>query len=58
MTSNRRLVAFAMLVFAMEATVFVAPLGRDLTPFILVLIPAAAALIVSAGAEAPRWFGA
>jgi uncharacterized protein len=53
----RGLGAFAILVFAMEAIVFVAPLSGSLTPFALVLIPAAAALIMSAssgGAPAIR----
>jgi membrane protease YdiL (CAAX protease family) len=42
------LVEFAVLVVALEASVFLVPLGRDLTPFALVLIPAAAGLAVSA----------
>lgn len=45
---TRRLVVFAVLVVAAEAVVFLLPLGGDLTPFALVLIPAVAALVVSA----------
>ena len=49
-----QLVTFAVLVFALEAIVFVARLGRDLTPFALVIIPAVAAITVSAiGGGAP-----
>jgi membrane protease YdiL (CAAX protease family) len=44
----RPLVTFAGLVISLEAVVFLLPLGRDLTPFALVLIPAAGGLIVSA----------
>jgi membrane protease YdiL (CAAX protease family) len=47
-STNRPLVTFAILVVAMETVVFLVPLGRDLTPFALVLIPAAAGLLVSA----------
>jgi membrane protease YdiL (CAAX protease family) len=47
-STARPLIAFAVLVVALEAMVFLVPLGRDLTPFALVLIPAAAGLAVSA----------
>lgn len=44
----RRLTTFAVLVLALEAATFLAGLGRDLTPFVLVLIPPVAALLVTA----------
>jgi membrane protease YdiL (CAAX protease family) len=53
----RPLALFAVLVFALEVIVFVAPLSREVRPFALMLIPAAAALIGSArsgGAPAVR----
>jgi hypothetical protein len=46
----RRLAVFAGVVLALEAVTFLARLPRDLTPFVLVLIPTAAALGVSAAA--------
>lgn len=46
--TGRLLATFAALVVGLEAVVFLLPLGRDLTPFALVLIPAAGGLIVSA----------
>lgn len=56
-STARPLVEFAVLVVALEAIVFLVPLGRDLTPFALVLIPAAAGLVAAArggGAAAVR----
>ena len=56
-STTRRLAAFVVLVFALEAVVFLAPLGREVTPFALAVIPAAAGIIVSArtgGARAVR----
>jgi membrane protease YdiL (CAAX protease family) len=38
--------SFAFLVFVLEALTFLARLDRDLTPFVVVLIPPAAALVV------------
>ncbi len=45
--ASRRLPVFAAAVFVAEAVAFAVPFGRDVTPFVLVLIPAAAALAVS-----------
>ena len=45
---TRRLMAFVVLVFGLEAVVFLVPLGGQVTPFALVVIPAAAGVIVSA----------
>jgi membrane protease YdiL (CAAX protease family) len=42
-----RLLAFAVGVLALEAVAFVLQLSRDVTPFVLVVIPAAAAGVVS-----------
>ena len=44
--SSRRLLAFALLVVGLEAVTFLARLDPDLTPFLVVLIPPAAALVV------------
>lgn len=56
-TPLRRLAAFAVLVLALEAATFLAGFERDVTPFVLVLIPPVAALLVTAvggGAVAAR----
>lgn len=45
---SRRLATFAGLVLTLEAATVLAGLGRDVTPFVLVLIPPVAALLVSA----------
>ena len=45
---SRRLSAFAVLVVSLEAATFVAHLDAAITPFVLVFIPAVAALAVSA----------
>jgi uncharacterized protein len=45
---SRRLATFAVVVLALEAATVLAGLGRDATPFVLVLIPPVAALLVSA----------
>ena len=42
-----RLPVFAVVVLGLEAIVFSMRLGRDITPFVLVIIPAAAAIAVS-----------
>ena len=47
-STTRRLAAFVILVFTLEAVVFLVPLGGQMTPFALVVIPAAAGIIVSA----------
>lgn len=47
-STTRRLAAFVILVFTLEAVVFLVPLGGQVTPFALVVIPAAAGIIVSA----------
>lgn len=44
--SSRRLLSFAFLVLGLEAATFLARLDRDLTPFVVVLIPPVAALVV------------
>jgi membrane protease YdiL (CAAX protease family) len=46
----RRLATFAAVVLALETATVLAGLGRDATPFVLVLIPAVAAILVSATA--------
>jgi len=46
--SSRRLWAFALLVLGLEAVTFLAGLDPDLTPFLVVLIPPVAALVVIA----------
>ena len=51
MRSHARLAAFLVLVAGLETGVFLAQLGRDVTPFALVLIPAAAALGITAVAD-------
>lgn len=43
--SSRRLLTFASTVLVLEAVTFVARLDRDLTPFVVVLIPPVAALV-------------
>ena len=50
----RQLVAFVVLVFGLEAVVFLAPVSGQITPFALVVIPAAAGIIVSARAGGSR----
>jgi uncharacterized protein len=58
MLSRHRLLAFLVVVAAVEAAVFLAQLGRDTTPFALVLIPAVAALLITAltdGVAGLRW---
>lgn len=45
--ASHRLPVFAALVLGLEAVAFLLRLGRDVTPFILVIIPAVAAVIVS-----------
>ena len=44
--SSRRLVWFALLVLGLEAVTFLARLDPDLTPFLVVLIPPVAALVL------------
>jgi hypothetical protein len=44
---NRQLLGFFLLVVALEIGTLLAGLGRDTTPFVLVLIPPAAALLVT-----------
>lgn len=51
MSRRGRLVAFLVLVAALEAGVFLAQLGRDATPFALVLIPAVVALGITAATD-------
>jgi hypothetical protein len=57
----RRLAAFTALVLALEAATVLAGPGRDVTPFVLVLIPPVAALLVAAagggGAAVKSLFG-
>lgn len=50
---TRRLAAFATLVGLGQVVVFLMPIGGQLTPFALVVIPAAAAIAVSAGTTGP-----
>ena len=47
MVRRDRLLAFVVAVAGLEAAVFMAQLGRDTTPFALVLIPAVAAIPVA-----------
>jgi len=47
MLRRHRLLAFVVLVAALEAAVFLAQLGRDASPFALVLIPALVAVSIS-----------
>ncbi len=60
-TPRGRLWVFAVLVLGLEAAAFLARLDRDLVPFVLVLVPPAAALLVTAahggGSDVRRLFG-
>lgn len=47
MLRRHRLLAFVVVVAALETAVFLAQLGRDTTPFALVLIPAFAAVFIT-----------
>jgi membrane protease YdiL (CAAX protease family) len=60
-TPPRRLWAFAVLVLGLEAATFLARLDRDVVPFVLVLVPPVAALLVAAArggsSDVKRLFG-
>ena len=51
---SHRLPAFAAVVLVLEAAVFSIQPGRNITPFLLVLIPAAAAVLISAASGGRR----